>query len=134
MTVFTADNAGVPAILTGDRSLFAPSIHNEGDGIQYFADPAAVQAALRYPRHGEVGNRNIFRSEGFWKLDMSLSKRFTMPWSEGHRLTVRAEAYNVTNSNFFGSPNLTFGSTNFGRITTSQSTPRVLQFAVRYDF
>lgn len=134
VTVFTADNAGVPAVLTGDRSLFAANIRNDGSGIQYFADPAAVQAALRYPRHGEVGNRNIFRSEGFWNIDLALSKKFSMPWSENHRLTLRAEAYNLTNSNFFGAPDLTFGSTNFGRVTTSQSTPRVLQFAARYDF
>jgi len=134
VTVFTADNAGVPAVLTGDRSVFKANIHNEGTGIQYFADPAAVQAALRYPRHGEVGNRNIFRSEGYWGIDAVVSKKFRMPWSENHRLTLRAEAYNLTNSNFFGSPNLTFGSTTFGRITTSQSSPRELQFALRYDF
>jgi hypothetical protein len=134
VTVFTAANAGVPAVLTGDRSVFKADIHNEGTGIQYFADPAAVQAALRYPRHGEVGNRNIFRSEGYWGIDAVVSKKFRMPWSENHRLTIRAEAYNLTNSNFFGSPNLTFGSTTFGRITTSQSSPRELQFALRYDF
>jgi hypothetical protein len=57
-----------------------------------------------------------------------------MPWSENHRLTLRAEAYNLTNSNFFGPPNLSFGSTTFGRITSSQSAPRELQFALRYDF
>lgn len=134
VTVFTAADAGVPAILTGDRSVFKSNIRDEGTGIQYFADPAAVQAALRYPRHGEVGNRNIFRSPSFWNIDAAVSKRFRMPWSENHRLTIRAEAYNLTNSNFFSGPNLTFGSTNFGRITTSQSAPRELQFAIRYDF
>jgi hypothetical protein len=134
VTVFTAADAGVPAILTGDRSVFKSNIRNEGSGIQYFADPAAVQAALRYPRHGEVGNRNIFRSPAFWNIDAAVSKKFRMPWSENHRLTIRAEAYNLTNSNFFSGPDLTFGSTNFGRITTSQSTPRELQFALRYDF
>jgi hypothetical protein len=134
VTVFSADNVGVPAVLTGDRSIFGADIHDEGTGIQYFADPAAVQDALRYPRHGEVGNRNIFRGQAFWNIDMALAKRFNMPWSENHRLTIRAEAYNLTNSNFFGPPNLAFGTSTFGRITTSQSTPRELQFAIRYDF
>ena len=134
ITVFSADNVGVPTILTGDRSVFKADIHNEGTGIQYFADPAAVQAALRYPRHGEIGNRNIFRGQPFWNVDAAVSKRFRMPWSENHRLTLRAEAYNLTNSNFFGPPNLSFGSTTFGRITSSQSAPRELQFALRYDF
>lgn len=123
-----------PAVLTGDTSVFTQSIHDEGTGIQFFSDPAAVLAALRYPHHGESGNRNLFRSPGFFELDMLISKKFKMPWSETHRLTFRAEAYNVTNTNFFTSPDLTLNSTTFGRITGSQSTPRQLQFALRYDF
>lgn len=123
-----------PAVLTGNISAFRSNIRDEGTGIQYFADPAAVQAALRYPRAGEFGNRNIFRSEGFFEIDMVLAKKFKMPWSDGHVLTFRTEAYNLTNTNFFSGPNLAFRSTTFGRITTSQSAPRVLQFALRYDF
>ena len=134
VTVFTADNAGVPAVLIGGDTNFPVDIRDEGNGIQYFADPDAVQAAFRYPRHGEVGNRNIFRGPGYWNIDAVISKRFQMPWSENHRLTFRAEAYNLTNSNFFGPPDLTFGSADFGRITTVQSAPRVIQFALRYDF
>jgi hypothetical protein len=123
-----------PLIFSGDTSLLRADIRDEGTGIQYFADPDAVEAALRYPRHGESGNRNRFRSEGFWNIDMALSKRFAMPWSENHRLTLRAEVYNLTNSTFFSSPNLTLGSSSFGLITAVQSVPRELQFAIRYDF
>ena len=127
-------NTESPSVLIGDRSLFAANIRDEGTGIQFLADPAAAMAALRYPRHGESGNRNTFRSEGFWRLDLALAKRFTMPWAERHFLTFRAEAYNATNTNFFAPPDLTLGSSNFGRITGSQSAPRVIQFALRYDF
>jgi len=124
-----------PAVLTGDRSLFAAGIHDEGTGIQYFADPDAVLAALRFPRHGETGQRNIFRSEGYWKVDTVVSKKFSMPWAERQFLTFRAEAYNLTNSNFFAPPALDISSPGtFGRVTASQSTPRVIQFALRYDF
>ena len=123
-----------PSVITGDLSLFDANIRDEGTGIQYFADPVAAMDALRYPRHGESGNRNLFRSQGFWRLDMALAKKFEMPWWERHFLTFRAEAYNLTNSNFFAPPDLTLGSSTFGRITASQSTPRVMQFALRYDF
>jgi hypothetical protein len=133
VTVYTPDE-GVPAVLAGPSANFAVNIRDDGQGIQYFADPAAVQAAFRYPHHGEVGNRNTFRSEGYWNIDMVLAKRFAMPWSENHRLTFRAEAYNLTNSNFFAPPDLNYNSTTFGRITAVQSAPRVLQFALRYDF
>ena len=134
VTVFTADNAGVPAVFLGGSTDFPVDIRDEGDGIQYFADPAAVQAQFRYPHHGEVGNRNLFRGPNYWNIDTVVSKKFRMPWSEGHVLTFRAEAYNLTNSNHFGPPNLTFNSSNFGRITTVQSAPRVIQFALRYDW
>ena len=134
VTVFTADNAGVPTIFTGSNTDFAVDIRDEGDGIQYFADPAAVQAAFRYPHHGEVGNRNLFRGPSYWNIDAVVTKKFRLPWSESHVLSLRAEAYNLTNSNFFGPPDLTFNSSNFGRITTVQSAPRVIQFGIRYDF
>lgn len=134
ITFYTPDLQGVPAVLVGSNTNFAVNIRDVGNGIQYFADPAAVQASFRYPRHGEIGNRNIFRNEGYWNIDLVASKKFKMPWSESHNLTFRAEAYNLTNSNFFGPPNLVFNSANFGRLTTVQSDPRVLQFALRYDF
>jgi hypothetical protein len=133
VTVFTADNAGVPTVFTGSSTDFAVDIRDDGEGIQYFADPEAVQAAFRYPRHGEVGNRNLFRGPSYWNIDAVISKRFRLPW-EGHLLTFRAEAYNLTNSNHFGPPDLTFHSGDFGRITTVQSAPRVIQFGLRYDF
>jgi hypothetical protein len=123
-----------PAIVVGDQSAFRSDIREDGGGIQYFADPAAAEAALRFPRHGEIGARNTFRSPAFVNFDMGLSKRFTMPWSENHRITLRADAFNVTNTNAFSTPNLTLESPSFGRITGSLSTPRELQFAIRYDF
>ncbi len=135
LSYYTPDLEGVPTVLqNGAPTKFAVNIRDVGDGIQYFADPEAVQAAFRYPRHGEIGNRNLFRSEGYWNIDMVVSKKFGMPWGEGHALTFRAEAYNLTNSNFFAPPDLTFRATTFGRITATQSAPRVLQFALRYDF
>lgn len=127
-------DSGAPFVAGADPSVFASDIREEGGGIQYFADPAAANAALRYPLHGEVGNRNSLRGPAFWNFDLGLSKKFKMPWSETHQLTFRADAFNVTNQNWFGAPNLVFNSTTFGRITTSSSTPRELQFALRYDF
>ncbi len=123
-----------PAVLNGSTSAFTQNIRNEGTGIQFFSDTTAVLNALRFPTHGESGNRNIFRSQHYMNMDVAVSKKFKMPWSESHRLTFRAEAYNLTNSNFFGFPNLTLNSATFGRITGSANSPRELQFALRYDF
>ena len=127
-------NLGSPAILAGDLSAFSPDIHDTPAGIQYFADPLAAQAALRYPHHGELGARNLFRGPNFWGLDMGLGKKFAMPWNENHKLTLRVDAFNVTNTNAFNLPNLTLGSTSFGLVTSSANTPRELQWGIRYDF
>ena len=110
------------------------NIRDEGTGIQYFADPKAVNDALRFPRHGESGNRNIFRSPSFWNLDLAISKKWKMPWSESHLITFRVEAFNATNNNSFDVPNVALNSTSFGQITDSLSSPRDIQFSFRYDF
>ena len=123
-----------PSVLIGDAPDITPNIRDEGDGIQYFADPDAVRTAFRFPRHGESGTRNFFRSPGFWNVDMAISKKWGMPWSETHLLTFRVEAFNVTNSTSFRAPDVFFQSPDFGRITSSSSDPREMQFALRYDF
>jgi hypothetical protein len=123
-----------PAIVSGNPSAFASNLRTTTAGIQYFADPVAANAALRYPMHGEIGPRNGFRSLPFWGLDMGLAKKFIAPWSESQRFTLRVDAFNVTNTNLFNVPNLTKDSANFGIIGSSLNTPRELQFAIRFDF
>ena len=80
---------------------------------------------------------------GFFQLDAGVSKSFAMPWSEKQKLVIRWETFNVTNSQFlegnadvtngldpqFGSPSPTFF--NFTQI---QGNPRIMQFALRYEF
>lgn len=127
-------NLASPAILTGPLSAFNSDVRAIGANIQYFADPVAAQAALRYPRHGELGGRNLLRGPSFYGADMGLAKKFAMPWSETHRLSIRADAFNITNSNAFALPNVTKDSTSFGFITGSANNPREIQFGIRYDF
>ncbi len=113
-------------------------IHDDGSGtsatIQFFADPETAADALRFPLHGEVGNRNIFRGPRFWNVDTALLKNFRMPWSESHKLVFRWESYNLFNNHIFALPDASISSPTFGQITGSASTPRVMQFALRYEF
>ena len=103
-------------------------------GYSFFADPAAALGAFRNPRGGETGNRNTLRGPYFYLLDMALLKNFRLPWSETQRLQIRVEAFNALNHNSFGLPNANINGTTFGNITTSSSTPRELQFGIRWDF
>ncbi|HNQ14945.1 MAG TPA: hypothetical protein PKM58_05235, partial [Pyrinomonadaceae bacterium] len=70
-----------------------------------------------------------------------------MPW-EGHKLQFRWEVFNVTNTQYFTTSNVTRGSLGlgqdpelntpdpeFGRIYTDiQGQPRRMQFGIRYSF
>ena len=136
-------NFNSPAAFNGgDASALQAQIHDAPNGtIQFFANPTTVfdptnptAGVIRFPHHGEIGNRNVFRGPGFWNMDMALLKRFQMPWSENHFLQIRAEAYNVFNHHSFGLPAVGITGTTFGSVTTSASTPREMQFAIRYEF
>jgi hypothetical protein len=104
-----------------------------------------------YP--GEAGDRNVFRLPGYVNLDMGIHKSFSVPWNENHKLQLRVEAFNVTNTQRMGSPDTgsrtgygigldptTFTSLddipqNWARfITPIQGAPRVMQFGIRYSF
>lgn len=110
-------------------------------GPTLFQNPTDAVAAWRTPRPGETGTRNPIRLPGTWNIDMGIAKSFNMPYREGHKITFRADAFNVTNTPFFeGQAVTTLGETgssappNFGNYTRMSNSPRVLQFAFRYDF
>ena len=108
-----------------------------------FTNPTAVYNSFRSPRPGESGNRNILRYPGYVALDAGLYKTFTMPWNEKHTIQIRWETFNVTNTQHFtGNADITNGvdpqfgtpGPSFGNFTGIQGTPRVMQFAFRYQF
>jgi hypothetical protein len=133
-----------PAALNrGDANALRQRIHDdaENETIQFFADRGRVfdpnnptDSVLRSPRHGESGSRNILRGPRFWTVDTAVLKTFSMPWSEGHKLIFRWEAYNTLNHHVFGLPNTDISLPEFGQITGSASASRVMQFALRYEF
>lgn len=106
-----------------------------------FADADAAYASFRTPHPGETGTRNAIRFPSSFNIDAGLGKAFDMPWKEGHKLSFRWEVFNVTNTPFFGGQsNATIGytgssaGTSFGRYTFQRNSPRIMQFALRYDF
>jgi hypothetical protein len=115
-----------------------------------FANPTEAYRSFRNALAGEVGQRNLFRIPSYFSLDIGLSKSFKMWYSENHRLQFRAEVFNITNTQRFGTiSNFSLNqdpfkdgtpAADFGRYTGSQ-TPigetrpgRVMQFALRYTF
>jgi hypothetical protein len=136
-------NFNSPAAINTGANLAAlrARIHDVGSTIQFFDDQTAVfdpqnptAGALRFPRHGEIGSRNILRGPGFWNLDTAVMKNFKMPWSESQSLQIRWESFNLFNHHSFGLPAANIVGATFGQITGSASAAREMQFAVRYSF
>ncbi len=82
---------------------------------------------------GQFGNegRNGVRGPGYADVDLSLVRNIQL--SQGTRLELRLESFNVTNVTNLGLPVADLNSANFGRIL-SAGPPRLMQFAVKYVF
>jgi hypothetical protein len=111
-----------------------------GGAVSVFANPAAALNAFVHPFPGQSGSRNVLRGNGYAGWDMNLSKRWNV--REGQTLQFRWEVYNVPNLKRFnvqaglgdGAPSLQQGPNNFGDYTGLLTQPRVMQFALRYEF
>jgi hypothetical protein len=74
------------------------------------------------------------RGPGFKGVDVNLIKR--IPINERFVLQFGATATNLTNTPIFGLPNVTIGSTSFGRITSTATgtSPRLIVAQFRLNF
>src|SRR5213594_2244314 len=138
---FTVIN-GSDRALTGidlqrpNQVLANPYVDKSGRPLSQYLNPAA----FRLPPFGSSGNlgRGNIQGPPIWSFDMALARAFQI--SEGRRLEVRVEAYNVTNS--FRPTFVTTGASilglsmavnTFGQIRNSLD-PRIMQFALKYVF
>jgi len=111
--------------------------------VNLFADPGTAQQDFTLPLPGGVGSRNVLRGNGYADWDMSLYKSWKMPYRESHSLQFRWDVFNVPNLTRFNAQSvgssalltsLTQQPTNFGAYTSLLTQPRVMQFALRYEF
>ena len=109
--------------------------------VSVFGNPAdALTNDYIHTFPGGSGSRNVIRGQGYAGWDMSLSKRWKI--IEGHSLQFRWEVFNVPNLHRFNvmaglgdnAPNLQQLPRQFGDYTGLLTQPRVMQFALRYEF
>jgi hypothetical protein len=108
-----------------------PNFRRVGSSVYYCAalcgaNPVDTSAG----RFGSFG-RNVFHGSGDINFDITLMKRTKI--GENKILEFRSEFFNVFNHVNFGNPNGNIGSTNFGRITTTDD-PRLIQFGLKFHF
>ena len=111
-------------------------------GPNIFADPEQAYDAFEHTRSGFSGSRNVLHGPGFFTLDTGVQKSFKV--GEGRELQFRWETFNLFNNvnfdgrpNFFGNRGVDFSldsKSSFGRLRSLAGSPRVMQFALRYQF
>jgi Carboxypeptidase regulatory-like domain len=135
----TAYGAGyatlAPAILVGSPALVASHAHKDAaTGLVFgYTNPVAADSAFIGPIGLTLGQRNELRGPHFSDLDLGVGKTFPI-YSDRYRLVFRCDAFNAINHASFSNPNATIISSQFGVISSTSSTPRVLQGALRVEF
>ncbi len=96
-------------------------------------DRYLIGAAFAQPALGTYGSsgRNAYEGPGSRNVDLSLVRAFR--FLDSHRIEARVEAFNAFNWFRWGNPVTNLNNANFGRIQTA-SDPRIMQFAVKYQF
>jgi hypothetical protein len=134
-----ATNWNVQSNLVRIRDLYSSPTKEGSPNL--FSDPQAAYQSFRNAYPGEAGDRNILRDPNYVVFDAGLFKTFGI--TENQRVTFRLEVFNVTNTQRLTGvtgldggidPYLGTAPNGFGRLTSIQGTPRVVQFALRYDF
>ncbi len=148
-TTFASSNAFVagyandaPAILTGNVSDLNSHAHKGPDGTVWAFNKNDDSYVNEYvgPIGFQVGSRNNLRGPHYADIDLGLAKTFPILRDNRLNLKFRCDAYNAFNHPSFSTPNeqnnldITESSATFGVITTTASTPRVLQGALRLEF
>ena len=111
-------------------------VNGVGIGPDIFADPAAAEAAFRPEWPGESGVRNNVIGDGMFDIDTGVSKDFSL--GEQRRVEFSWQAFNATNSVRYdvrgAQPSLSYDPSQFGKYLNTLTTPRFMQFALRFVF
>jgi hypothetical protein len=121
--------------LVGPVSTGTQTVTNGTPNI--FTNPAQAATAFDYAYPGQSGTINPIRGDGYFGLDMSLMKQWSIPKMEGQTIQLRWNVYNVLNTNRFDVASLqsevdSFSS--FGNYGSTLTNPRVMEFSAIYRF
>ena len=132
--------------LMGNAELATPGVlpqtavtKNGPDGWpNAYPDPEAALKYFRMDLPGEVGIRNQLRGDGYFGIDLSVSKAWTLPYGS---LRFRWDTFNLTNAVNFDTATVTmypdrpgFGRYNSTLATCDGRAGRCMQFALHYEF
>lgn len=111
---------------------------NAKGGPNVFTDPEKAFKSFQNTRSGGSGNRNLFHGPGFFTLDSGVHKIFRV--DDKRRFVFRWETFNLTNTVSFdgrggtGVNNDLDNKATYGRFRRTAGNPRIMQFALRFEF
>jgi hypothetical protein len=112
---------------------FSAGLHTDENGAPSLFANTSVNNSFEDELPGHTGARAVIRLPGMFNTDMAIAKSFALPW-EGQRIQFRAEAFNAFNNVNFSNPSLSLQAPGtFGEFQ-AVADPRVMQFALRYEF
>jgi len=129
------DGVGETRPVLVDPSVLGRSIDDPATSQQLLPQSAFAAPTSAADYNCCILGRNTFFIDGVKNLDLSLYKRFLMPW-EGHSLTIRADMFNALNHVQWGFPNSTYTSSSLGTLNSLANTytPRTIQVSLKYAF
>ncbi len=142
----------IPGEVRAERTGANPLTHGSlfSRVINGYLDPAAFTRAPEAPNgtslaDQDFGNSGVgfLRGPGQHNVDFAVERRF--PITETHTVHFRTEFFNLTNTPQFANPSTILGygdptqlnpvaSPSFGRISGTVTNPRIVQFALKYQF
>jgi hypothetical protein len=102
-----------------------------GQRIDNWINPAAFSTAPALT-FGNVSRTIPLRGPGLANWDISLFKNFTI--RERVKAQFRLEGLNAFNTPYFRSPNISLGTTSFGKVLSQGNFPRFVQIGGRLYF
>ena len=125
-------NGPLPAMSTQKNLV----VNGQYIGPSMFPNPVAAQAAFRPDWPGESGVRNNIFGDGMFNIDTGVAKDFSL--GEQRRIELSWQTFNITNSVRYdvrkAQPALSQAPAQFGQYTSTITTPRFMQFALRFVF
>lgn len=125
-------NTGIlanPTTYTAGQSVSGLNVFGGPGNQTYTIGPAASAKGQFF---GTLRRNPGPRGPNQQQWNMYVSK--SIPLREGVNFVFRSEFFNLFNHPSFNAPLATFGPSTFGRITSTQSDPRIIQFAAKVNF
>jgi hypothetical protein len=125
--------AGGRVSLVGAGSPILDTGRPKGQKVKEYFDVTRFQN----PGADSVGTlgRNALEGPGFENLDLSIVRTFPLHMlGERFNTQFRFEAFNTLNRTNLGLPNTSITSSNFGKITSTDGDPRILQLSLKFNF